>query len=86
MTTPTTPEGLARWDHLPWPDNALAAWMDTGPNPEHHRREQDVVREAMPLVARALDREAAQKLTGERRTRRRNRPENPPPVPWQDDG
>lgn len=86
MTTPTTPEGLRLWDHLPWPQDALAAWMDPGPNPEHHRRAHDEVRRMMPLLARALDRQA-ERVRGKRRPEWLPEPvKSARQVPWQDEG
>lgn len=72
MTTPTTPEGLAQYDHLPWPEAALLAWTEPGCHPEWHWRCRNRVREEMPLLARALDRAVEQ-------------PEERP-VPWREPG
>lgn len=52
----TTPEGPRKLDHLP-PLEALAeAWSTPGPHPSIHLLHRRMVRDAMPLVARALDR------------------------------
>lgn len=54
--TPVTMPGLHMYDTLPPEEAVIAAWVNTGPNPQWHRRCQDVVRQQMPLLARALDR------------------------------
>lgn len=54
--TPTTGRGLSRFDGLE-PEEALAlAWSEPGRNKAWHRLTQQVVRDCMPLLARALDR------------------------------
>lgn len=59
--TPMTAQGRTSLDHLP-PEEALArAWSKPGPHPRWHRMTQQVVRDCMPLVARALDRLAEQR-------------------------
>jgi len=68
VTTPTTPEGLARYDDLPPLDAIVAAWTEPGSHPEWHRRQKAEVWRRMPLLARALDRAAAEA------TMRRERP------------
>jgi hypothetical protein len=55
-TTPTTPDGLTQYDHLPWHEAVVRAWELSGVNAAWHARMQDEVRASMPLVARALDR------------------------------
>lgn len=60
MRTPTTPEGERRYDHLPAAEAASRAWTSSGANPEWHERAKAEVRSAMPLLARALDRLAAE--------------------------
>ena len=60
MTTPVTAAGLRQYDHLP-PEHAVrAAWVTPGPRPDWHRRAQDAIFEAMPLLGRALERLARQ--------------------------
>lgn len=56
MKTPTTPEGLRKFDHLPPVEAVWRAWTDPGPNVEWHNRAKQQVQDAMPLLARALDR------------------------------
>ncbi len=56
MTTPTTPDGLRHYDHLPAAEAIRLAWTSPGRNPDWHRKMQDTVRAAMPVLARALDR------------------------------
>jgi hypothetical protein len=56
MTTPTTPEGLRQYDHLPAVEAVLLAWTDPGTHPAWHRDRQAELRRAMPVLARALDR------------------------------
>jgi hypothetical protein len=56
-TTPTTPEGLRRYDDLPAVEAVLLAWTEPGIHPAWwHRDRQAELRKAMPLLARALDR------------------------------
>jgi hypothetical protein len=64
MCTPTTPEGESQYDHLPPELAAYRAWVDEGPDPGWHRRMQALVRVAMPLLARALDREVRELRDG----------------------
>lgn len=54
--TPTTPDGLCRYDRLPPAEAARRAWTEPGPNPDWHRQMQDEVRRRMPLLVRALER------------------------------
>jgi len=56
MKTPHTEEGLTRYDHLLTSEAVYLAWNETGPNPEWHEMAKEAVREVMPLLARALDR------------------------------
>lgn len=60
MSTPATPEGLRQYDGLPAAEAALKAWVDTGGNITWHCEKKDEVRRLMPLLARALDRLAAE--------------------------
>lgn len=80
MTTPTTPEPSG-YDTLPWPKDALAVWV------EADEPARDAVRQAMPELGRALDREAAvvELPPGKRRPRRLLAPgQRPRAVPWQE--
>lgn len=76
---------MSRWDHLGWPGDALAAWMDPGDDPEQHRQAQETVRAVMPLLAVALDRQAEAVMDpGPRRPRRLRQPgESYPLPPWE---
>ena len=56
MKTPTSDKGLAMHDELPPLVAIRKAWRVPGNNPKWHRASQQVVRDAMPLLARALDR------------------------------
>lgn len=82
MDTPTTPEGLTAYDHLPPLDAVLMAWEVPGSNVEWHEKMRERVRLEMPLLARALDRavEESKAPPGQRRPRRRY------PFPWQTSG
>ncbi len=61
MRTPTTPDGLRRYDHLPPAEAAVKAWTEAGPHPAWHKMAHRAAAEAMPLLARALDRMAAER-------------------------
>ena len=50
-----------RYDHLEPLEAAALAWSSHGGNPQRHEMARNQVRDAMPLLARALDR-----LTAER--------------------
>lgn len=79
MTTPTTPEESG-YDTLGWPRDALAVWIEAdGPA-------RDAVRQVMPELGMALDREADEVMSPEpRRTRRLRGPGQPRrPVPWEE--
>lgn len=54
--TPVTPSGLHGMDQLPPEEALVRAWTVPGRNPAWHRLTVRVVRDAMPLLARALDR------------------------------
>lgn len=56
MKAPVTPEGLKMYDHLAPEEAAAFAWADPGLHPTFHGRARQEVRDAMPLLARALDR------------------------------
>lgn len=60
--TPYTDAGLHRFDLLPPDAAAVMAWTSSGPSPEWHERAKQTVRDAMPLLARALDRAAREQL------------------------
>jgi hypothetical protein len=56
MSTPTSPEGLRRYDGLPPVEAVVRAWTEPGPRPDWHERMRREVQSTMPLLARALDR------------------------------
>jgi len=56
MNTPMTRQGERQYDSLDPVEALRRAWSVSGTHPTWHRAAQDVVRRAMPLVARALDR------------------------------
>ena len=56
MRTPVTPGGLRKYDHLPPAEAAVRAWTTPGTHPEWDYRCKQETREALPLLARALDR------------------------------
>lgn len=58
--TPFTLDGLNQHDHLPVSEALFHWWVDPGVNPEWHKQQRQVVRRAMPGVARSLDRLAAE--------------------------
>ncbi|MQB01582.1 MAG: hypothetical protein GEU78_15050 [Actinobacteria bacterium] len=60
MTTPTTPQGLRQYDHLPAAEAAVRAWTEPGGFPGWHQTTQRRVHRDMPLLGRALDRLAAE--------------------------
>ena len=66
MHTPTTPAGLRSLDDEDALAAIVSAWTVPGPRPRWHQAAQGEVRRAMPVLARALDRAAAEA----RRTRR----------------
>lgn len=49
------------YDHLPALDAALQAWTTPGPDPFYHEAMKRNVREAMPLLGKALDRAAQER-------------------------
>lgn len=65
MKTPVTAEGLVKYDHLEPVDALVRAWTTPGRYPYWHARAQHVVRQAMPLLGRALDRLATRGTTDE---------------------
>lgn len=56
MKTPTTPEGLTQYDHLPPHEAVRKAWTDAGKNPPFHFAAKQQVAATMPVLARALER------------------------------
>jgi hypothetical protein len=50
--------GLDKYDHLSPEESVVAAWTASYANPELNETAKDQVRDAMPLLARALDRMA----------------------------
>ena len=57
--TPTSPNGRTKHDNLPPPSAVVKAWMEPGPYPAYHNRMKQYVRNAMPLLGKALDRMGA---------------------------
>ena len=51
----------AMYDHLPALEAALQAWAEPGPVPGYHEAMKRNVREAMPLLGKALDRAAQER-------------------------
>jgi len=49
-------EGPHQYDHLPAAEAARRAWTHYGVRPVWHLLAQETVRNAMPVLARALDR------------------------------
>ena len=56
MKTPYTDKGLVQYDGLEPLDAVIKAWTEEGPHPAWHEETKRAVRDAMPLLARALDR------------------------------
>lgn len=56
VRTPTTRDGRSQYDGLSASDAVARAWTTPGANPEWHKKAQQEVRDAMPVLARALDR------------------------------
>lgn len=54
--TPVTRKGLKQFDRMTPEQAILNAWTQVGGHPNYHRKMQLEVRDAMPLLARALDR------------------------------
>lgn len=59
LRTPITAEALQRARQDDPLTAAVRAWTEPGPHPQYHERCRLTMREAMPLVADALDRLAA---------------------------
>lgn len=57
--TPVTRAGLQAYDHLPPAEAALAAWVNPGSHERWHAKCRAELWGSMPLLARALDRMAA---------------------------
>lgn len=62
--TPVTESGLRQYDHLEPVQAVLAAWNAPGPRPDWHLRMRLEVTNAMPLLARALDRLTQENTSG----------------------
>lgn len=58
--TPVTPEGLRTYDDLPAVEAVVAAWTTPGRRPDWDREVAREFRDAAPVLARALDRLAAE--------------------------
>lgn len=56
--TPTTKVGVEIFDELHPLEAVLRAWTEEGVDPKWHREKQRQVSEAMPVLARALQRSA----------------------------
>lgn len=56
VITPVSAMGLTKYDGLPAAEAARLAWTRPGIKPDHHARAVAQVRDAMPVLARALDR------------------------------
>lgn len=56
MTTPTTPAGLAQFDHLDPVEAVARAYTERGRAPYLHLRAVAELHRTMPVLARALDR------------------------------
>lgn len=62
MKTPTTPQGLTQYDHLPWQIAVLKAWGRLGERPDWHVKTQLRVAKISPLLALALESGQAARL------------------------
>lgn len=56
VETPVTYSGLRKYDDLDAIEAVIKSWNEAGRNPTWHEDMQDIVRKAMPLLARSLDR------------------------------
>lgn len=56
MSKPPTREGLEIFDHLPADEAIVMAWNVPGAAPRYHRDMKILVREQMPVLARAIER------------------------------
>lgn len=62
LRTPADPQHVAHLATQGSPSEAvLEAWINPGPVPAWHRAAQQEVRDAMPVLAAALDRMAAER-------------------------
>lgn len=61
--TPVTESGLVQNDGKEALEAITDAWVIQGVESLYHRRMQDQVRRAMPLLGRALDRAAEERFT-----------------------
>ena len=57
--TPMSLNGRTKYDNLPAPSAVVRAWMEPGSHRAHHERMKQEVRDAMPLLGKALDRMGA---------------------------
>lgn len=81
MTTPTPPDDLPGYDTLGWPRDALAVWIEADDS------ERQTVRDTLPELGAALDRQAewVKNPPERRRPRWLRDPDQPQrPVPWQE--
>jgi hypothetical protein len=62
MRTPASSTGVRKFDHLSPAEAVQRAWLDPGNHPDWHRRMQERVRLEMPVLARALDRLAKERV------------------------
>ncbi len=60
MDQPTPAPNLHKYDGMDATDAVIFAWKYPGRRPDWHQRKVDEVRRGMPLLARALDRLAAE--------------------------
>lgn len=56
MKMPVTPDGLRKYDKVPVEEAIKLSWNDPGVYPIAHEEAKQLVRDVMPLLARALDR------------------------------
>lgn len=50
------PKGIRKYDHLPPVEAIVQAWTIEGPQPLYHNAAKNAVAQAMPLLARAIER------------------------------
>lgn len=61
---PVTRAGLRQYDDLPAAEAVLKAWTEAGSHPPAHRHAQNIVRDSMPVLYRALERLAEEQNNG----------------------
>lgn len=66
VKTPYTKSGLRKFDDLDPAEALRRAWSDPGNHPMWHVEAQAVVRRAMPVLGRALDRFTTSERSGEK--------------------